>query len=126
MQFYVGWMILTLEKSQRSLSRVLYRGIRFYPYKIQIYQNLASYDTIISMNFCWEFVHILNDDEDTLHNLLMSDQAHFTLSGLVIINKVPDNSNQLLSRNVPVWWAANKWSRNRVPELVLSTKRVHQ
>ncbi|KAJ4440476.1 hypothetical protein ANN_08617 [Periplaneta americana] len=52
-----------------------------HPYKIQIVQTLKDADKVNRMTFCQQFLD-LNVNEDIIHNMLLSDEAHH-LSGPV-------------------------------------------
>lgn len=50
---------------------------------MQIVQELSNCDFISRMEFCNEFVDLVNEDSGIIRHLIMSDEAHFKLSGSV-------------------------------------------
>lgn len=71
-----------LRISKRSLRQILH-DLKFHPYKIQILQRLTPIDKVNRLNFCRQYLEILNNNEAILDKLVMSDEAHFHLSGYV-------------------------------------------
>lgn len=73
---------LELNVSDRSIRRILH-DCKFHPYKIQVVQQLQENDLAARMQFCQEMLNRMENDENFIHNLFMSDEAHFHLSGYV-------------------------------------------
>jgi hypothetical protein len=46
-------------------------------------QELKPRDLLTRKNFCQEMLTQMDHDEDFIHNLWMSDEAHFHLDGFV-------------------------------------------
>ena len=102
--------------SDRSVRRILHLDLHFHPYKLQIVQKLDPRDYDIRMQYCRNVLHMINTDDQFLNNLIMTDEAHFYLSGFV--NKqnfrywAPENpclihENPLHSQKVTVWCAVS-------------------
>lgn len=72
-----------LHLSDRTLRRILHNDLNFHPYKIQIVHQLSPQDAPNRLTFCREFVRLLNEGANVINNLIMSDEAHFHLSGYV-------------------------------------------
>ena len=73
--------VLTL--SNRTVRRILHDDLKFHRYKIQIVPQLFPRDPHNRLAFCGEFVRLVNARPDLLDNIIMSDEAHFHLSGFV-------------------------------------------
>lgn len=69
--------------SDRSVRRILHLDLHFHPYKLQIVQKLDPRDYDIRMQYCRNVLHMINTDDQFLNNLIMTDEAHFYLSGFV-------------------------------------------
>lgn len=74
---------IALQISERSLLRILHSDLHFHPYKIQVVHKLKDPDKPVRVAFCRRFLQILENDENQINFLLMSDEAHFHLSGYV-------------------------------------------
>lgn len=72
-----------LNLSDRTVRRILHDDLKFHPYKIQIVHQLSPQDAPNRLAFCREFVRLLGERADLMDNLIMSDEAHFSLSGFV-------------------------------------------
>jgi hypothetical protein len=57
--------------------------LHFHPYKIQIIQQLTGHEKVAHVNFCRQFLEIMENDASVLDHLITSDEAHFHLSGHV-------------------------------------------
>jgi hypothetical protein len=55
----------------------------FQLYKIHITHELKEQDKASHVNFCWQFLDTENNYERVVDVLIMSDEAHFHLSGYV-------------------------------------------
>jgi ribosomal protein L25 (general stress protein Ctc) len=99
---------VSLNISSSSVQQILWKDLQFHPYKIQVLQELKERDFISHTNFCRVFLTRLDD----IHNLFMSNKAHFHFSGYVNkqnfrywANINPDECHQapLHSEKVTVW-----------------------
>lgn len=104
----------TLQISTRTVRRILHNDLHHHPYKIQIVQALNEADYATRRRFCEEFLNLVDQDEDIVHNLWMSDEAHFHLSGYVNkqnfrfwsdVNPRQLHQQPLHSAKVTVWCA---------------------
>jgi hypothetical protein len=75
--------IIALQMPSRSLRRILHGDLRFHPYKIHVTHELKEQDKAFRVNFYRQFLDIVKNDEGVLDVLIMSDDAHFHLSGYV-------------------------------------------
>jgi hypothetical protein len=73
----------SLGLSEASVLRILHKDLHFYPCKIQITHALHEHDYENRVNFCQTILQLINHNQDVVNNLLMSDEAHFHLSGFV-------------------------------------------
>jgi hypothetical protein len=72
----------TLQMSRRSLGRLL-ADLKFHPYKMQMAQELREIDKV-NRRTAWANILARMDQEPMLlHQLMMSDEANFFLSGFV-------------------------------------------
>ena len=78
---------LLLGLSEASVRRILHKDLHFYPYKIQVTRALHEHEYVNRVNFCQTFLQLINQNQELVNNLLMSDEAHFHLSGL-LTNKI--------------------------------------
>lgn len=72
-----------LNVSKTSLWKMMRKDLLFFPYKIQLVQELKDTDHLRRRVWCERFLQLNNDTPDFWSNLLMSDEAHFDLSGFV-------------------------------------------
>lgn len=72
-----------LAMSDRSVRRILHLDLHFHPYKIQMVQSLNPGDYQKRIRFCENMLGRLEENDDQINNLWMSDEAHFHLSGFV-------------------------------------------
>lgn len=68
--------------SRRSVQRMVH-AMHFHPYKIQIVQKILPQDKLARLQFSNTMLRMLQDEPDLINKLLMSDEAHFHLSGFV-------------------------------------------
>jgi len=47
--------------------------LHFYPYKIQVTHALHERDCVNRVNFCQSFLQLINQNQELVNNLLMSD-----------------------------------------------------
>lgn len=71
-----------LNLSATSTRRMLHK-MKFHPYKIAVVQKLTDRDKQSRVEFCQRFLELSNEEPDIAQHLFMSDEAHFTLHGLV-------------------------------------------
>lgn len=101
--------------SNRSVRRILHGELHFHPYKLAIGQQLQPGDYAQRLNFARQMEEIFAENENLI--LLMSDEAHFHLNGMV--NKqncrywASENPRELHERplhspKVTVWCAIGK------------------
>lgn len=69
--------------SRRSLQRILVKDLKMYPYKIQMVHQLLPIDHQSRLTFSQRLLQLSNEIPDFYAKLLMSDEAHFHLSGHV-------------------------------------------
>jgi len=87
--------------SDCNVWRILHKDLNFHPYKIAIVQDLNDRDMANRRIYSEQLLEMLNDD-GVISTLLMTDAAHFHLSGYV--NKqnyrywAPENPQQLHQR----------------------------
>ena len=70
-----------LNISDTSLRLILHKDFFFHPYKIQVIQELKDGDMLARRIFSEEILRRVNDDENFIHSMFMSDRAHFHLNG---------------------------------------------
>lgn len=69
--------------SQRSIRRILVHDLKMFPYKVQSVHQLLPTDRNSRVTYAQTIIN-LNDEEDNFSDkLIMSDEAHFHLSGYV-------------------------------------------
>ena len=97
--------------SDRSVWRILHKYLNFHPYKTVIVQELSDRDLANRCISSEQLLKMLNDDA-VINTILMTDEAHFHLSGYV--NKqnyhywAPENPQELHkhplhSKRLTVW-----------------------
>lgn len=65
-----------------TLQRILKLDLKMYPYKVQIVQQILPQDPQQRLQYAIRFTQLATQN-DFLNNLLMTDEAHFHLSGYV-------------------------------------------
>ena len=86
--------------SDHSMWRILHKDLNFYEYKVAIVQELSDRDMANRRISSEQLLEMLNDD-GVFSTVLMTDEAHFHLSGYV--NKqsychwAPENSQEFFS-----------------------------
>ena len=70
-----------LDISDRTFRRIVHKDLKFHPYKIQIVHHITGTDTNARLDFCRQFITVLNENPTVLSKFIMSDEAHFHLSG---------------------------------------------
>ncbi|PNF22716.1 hypothetical protein B7P43_G07116 [Cryptotermes secundus] len=68
--------------SRESVRRILRFDLNFHPYKLQIVQQLKENDHQLRLQFCQQIMTNINEDNEFLDKLWMSDEAHFHLTTL--------------------------------------------
>nr|CAI5865735.1 unnamed protein product [Callosobruchus analis] len=71
-----------LQLKRRSLQRIL-ATLHMFPYKIQLVQELKPADYQQRLDYAVALQQKVRDNLDFIHNLIMSDEAHFHLNGCV-------------------------------------------
>ena len=71
-----------LQISKTSLWRILREDLECYPYKIQLVQKIGQNDYEKRLQFERLFIEIIQQEEEN-YSLLMTDEAHIHLNGLV-------------------------------------------
>jgi hypothetical protein len=54
------------------------RTVHHHPYKIQVVQTFNENNYVSRRRFCEQFLALINENEDMVHNLWMSDELIFT------------------------------------------------
>lgn len=101
-----------LGTSRRTLERIIHDDLHIFPYKIQVTQLLLPTDKPHRLDYAKFVVKMAENDGDFWRQIIMSDEAHFSLNGAVnkqncrfyaienpqIIHEVP-----LYDQKVTVW-----------------------
>lgn len=107
-----------LQLHSSSVQRILVKDLNEHPYKLQIVQELKPNDHLLRRQFCERLLAKMNDDNEFVNNLWMSDEAHFHLNGYVNkqnfrywSQKNPKHLHQrpLHSHKVTVWCALSSY-----------------
>jgi hypothetical protein len=69
--------------SESSVRHILHLDLHFHLYKIQVVQKLEEGDAAKGLVFSQQMLGLINRNKEVLNNLIMSDEAHFHLTGLV-------------------------------------------
>lgn len=72
-----------LGMSRTSLRRILKLDLHAFPYKIQVAQQLLPRDHQQRLQYCHSLLNVNDNIDDFPHKLIMTDEAHFNLSGFV-------------------------------------------
>jgi len=67
---------VSLGLSESSVRRILHKDLHFYPYKIQVTHALHERDYVNRVNFCQTSLQLIDQNQEPVNNLLMSDEAH--------------------------------------------------
>jgi len=103
---------VSLRLSEASVQQILHKDLHSYPYKIQVTHALHERDYVNRVNFCQTFLQLINQNQELVNNLLMSDEANFHLSGSVnkqnfyywsATNPIELHERPLHSSKVTVW-----------------------
>ena len=109
---------VSLGLSEAKVRHILHKDLHFYPYKIQVTHALHERDYVNRINFCQNFLQLMNQNQDLVNNLLMNDEAHFYLSGFVnkqnyrywsATNPIELHERPFLSSKVTVWCAISSF-----------------
>ena len=93
------WQALTLQFNKFVIHQIFHKDLCYYPYKIQVAQELSEQDKVSRLQFFIEFLDLVKNNINLVNTLLMSDKAHFHVSGYV--NKqnccywAPNNPHEL-------------------------------
>jgi len=99
----------------RSVRRILHEDMHFHPYKLVVVQQLKAGDYAQRLNFAGQMKAIFEANDNVI--LLMSDEAHFHLNGMVnqqncrywaLENPRELHERPLHSPKVTVWCAVGK------------------
>ncbi len=74
---------LALLWNKRSIRQILHKDLHYHPHKIQAAQELSEWDKARRLLFCNEFLELVKNKINIVNTLLMSDEAHFLVSGYV-------------------------------------------
>ena len=108
----------SLQLHSSSVRRMLVRDLHHHPYKLQIVHELKPNNAVVRLQFCNVMLQKINDDEELVHKLWMSDEAHFHLSGFVNKqnfrywaqeNPMQLHQRPLHSQKVTVWCAMSSY-----------------
>nr|CAH7718998.1 unnamed protein product [Callosobruchus chinensis] len=88
--------------SRTSVRRIL-RHLRYFPYKVQLVQQLQPQDDAQRLNFASRFKQLARDKRDFVDRLIMSAEAHFHLNGFVN------------SQNCRIWGTQNPRAIHQYP-----------
>lgn len=72
-----------LQLSDRTLRRILKHDLHLFPYKIQLVQKLNPEDFVLRLEYARAVLNLVDQNENFLSNLMMTDEAHFHLNGFV-------------------------------------------
>jgi hypothetical protein len=64
---------LALHLKDSRVRRILHKYLHYHPYKIQVAQELSGRDKVSRLQFCNEFLDLVNNNRDIVNKLLMSD-----------------------------------------------------
>ena len=69
--------------SESSIKHILHLDLHFHPYKLQVVQKLEEGDAAKAKRlvFSEQMLGLINRNKEVLNNLIMSDEAHFHLTG---------------------------------------------
>jgi hypothetical protein len=94
---------VALQLPNTTVRHILPKDLSFHLFKVQLLQELSDSDVENRLRFSEQFRELLIDDDDDLqNNLIVTDEAHFHLSGYV--NKqiirywAPDNPHKMHQR----------------------------
>jgi len=74
---------LALHFNKHSIRQIFHKDLHYHPYKIQVAQDLSEWDKVSWLQFCSEFLDLVKNNSNIVDTLLMSDEAHFYVSGYV-------------------------------------------
>jgi hypothetical protein len=61
----------------------LHQGLDFHPIKVQVVQELKPRDLLTRKNLCQEMLTEMSHNEESVHDLWMSDKVHFHLDSFM-------------------------------------------
>jgi len=109
---------VSLGLSEASVRQILHKDLHFYPYKIQVTHALHEHDYVNRVNFCQTFLQLINQNQELVNKLLMSDEAHFHLSRFVnkqnfhywsAKNPIELHERPLHTSKVTVWYTISSF-----------------
>ena len=90
MRWLCNWIIkyavqhaVAMRILDRKVCWILHKDLKFQPYKIQVVQQLKPQDQASQLHFTMKFGAILQENDNVLNNLFMSEEAHFHLNGTI-------------------------------------------
>ena len=66
-----------------SLYRIPRNDLHLYPHKVELVQKLKPTDHRQRLNYSVQIQRVVNEENEFVHKLIMSDEAHFHLNGFV-------------------------------------------
>jgi len=66
-----------------TLRRILHHDLHLFPYKVQVTQKLLPVDKPRRLEWAQRVIEMAETDENFWQTIIMSDEAHFTLTGTV-------------------------------------------
>lgn len=72
-----------LGMSRSSVRRILKKNLHMIPYKVQMVQELLPHDFQQRLTYALELQQMSREHDGFMHNLIMSDEAHFHLNGFI-------------------------------------------
>lgn len=69
--------------SRRSLRRILVEDLKMFPYKVQTVHQLLPADSQARLTYSHALLNLVQEEDDFVSKIIMSDEAHFHLSGYV-------------------------------------------
>lgn len=79
----VRWYAIVRGINVGSAHQMLHCDLHYFPFKIQIMQKPSEWDKVCYIQFWNQFLDLVWDNPGVVNALLMSDEAHFHLSGYV-------------------------------------------
>lgn len=70
----------SLSISYNSVRRILHEDLHFRPFEVQIVHTLNDNDHIHLIKFCRQRLQLLEGQKELIHNISMSEEAHFHFS----------------------------------------------
>jgi len=74
---------ITKHLKECSVHQILHKDLHYHPNNIQVAQELSEQEKVSQLQFCNEFLDLVENNSNILNTLLMSIKAHFHVSGYV-------------------------------------------